>query len=119
MEATLRILGALGAPFEWDVCKAGRAGVQECGGPLPSATLDSIRRTGLALKGALETPVGGGYRSSNVRLREEFRLFAKVRPARRSLQAADTRTSIWSYPESAHGRLSGDRARSRKPMRTA
>ena len=49
---------------------------------MPQATLDSIRRTRLALKGPLTTPVGGGYRSVNVRLREEFQLFANVRPAR-------------------------------------
>ena len=82
MDATLRVLEALGAPFEWDVQKAGRAGVEECGDPLPPATLASIRRTGIALKGPLETPVGGGYRSSNVRLREHFQLYANVRPAR-------------------------------------
>jgi isocitrate dehydrogenase (NAD+) len=49
---------------------------------LPKATLDSIRQTRLALKGPLETPTGGGYRSSNVRLREEFQLYANLRPAR-------------------------------------
>jgi len=81
MEATLRVLEALGSPFEWDARKAGMAGVKESGDPLPPATLDSIKRTGLALKGPLETPVGGGYRSSNVRLREEFHLYANVRPA--------------------------------------
>jgi isocitrate dehydrogenase (NAD+) len=82
MDATLRILETLGAPFEWETHKAGAAGVKEFGDPLPRSALDSIRRTGLALKGPLETPVGGGYRSSNVRLREEFRLYANVRPAR-------------------------------------
>jgi isocitrate dehydrogenase (NAD+) len=81
MDATVRILDALGAPFEWHVCKAGMAGVKESGDPLPPAALDSIRKTSLALKGPLETPIGGGYRSSNVRLREEFHLFANVRPA--------------------------------------
>src|SRR6202051_4194719 len=50
--------------------------------PLPPATIASIRRTRLALKGPLETPSGGGYRSSNVRLREEFKLYANLRPAR-------------------------------------
>jgi isocitrate dehydrogenase (NAD+) len=58
------------------------AGVKEFGDPLPEPTLASIRRTRLALKGPLETPVGGGYRSSNVRLREEFKLYANVRPAK-------------------------------------
>ena len=69
-------------PFEWDRQTAGLAGVKTAGDPLPAATLDSIRRTRLALKGPLETPSGGGYRSSNVRLREEFQLYANLRPAR-------------------------------------
>jgi isocitrate dehydrogenase (NAD+) len=55
--------------------------VKSAGDPLPAATLDSIRRTRLALKGPLETPSGGGYRSSNVRLREAFQLYANLRPA--------------------------------------
>jgi isocitrate dehydrogenase (NAD+) len=80
--ATLRVLDALGAPFAWDQQVAGAAGVAACGDPLPQACLDSIRKTKLALKGPLETPVGGGYRSSNVRLREEFKLYANLRPAR-------------------------------------
>lgn len=81
-EATLQALEALGAPFVWDRQVAGAAGVTACGDPLPQACLDSIRKTRLALKGPLETPVGGGYRSSNVRLREEFKLYANLRPAR-------------------------------------
>ncbi|MEF7613120.1 isocitrate/isopropylmalate family dehydrogenase [Aquincola sp. MAHUQ-54] len=82
VDATLAALDALGAPFEWDTQVAGLAGVQAAGDPLPPAVLDSIRRTRLALKGPLETPSGGGYRSSNVRLREEFQLYANLRPAR-------------------------------------
>ena len=82
MTATRRILDALGAPFEWEVQQAGMAAVAAAGDPLPAATLESIRRTGLALKGPLTTPVGGGFRSINVRLREEFKLYANVRPAR-------------------------------------
>jgi isocitrate dehydrogenase (NAD+) len=80
--ATLEVLDAVGAPFQWETHVAGVAGVQACGDPLPPATLDSIRRTRLALKGPLATPVGGGFRSSNVRLREEFQLYANLRPAR-------------------------------------
>ena len=82
VDATLLALDALGAPFEWDRQVAGLAGVQQAGDPLPAAALDSIRRTRLALKGPLETPSGGGYRSSNVRLREAFQLYANLRPAR-------------------------------------
>src|ERR1700744_604407 len=82
MEAVLTALEALGAPFEWDRQVAGLEGVKAAGDPLPAKTLESIRRTRLALKGPLETPSGGGYRSSNVRLREEFKLYANLRPAR-------------------------------------
>src|ERR1700691_6087143 len=82
VEATVAALDALGAPFEWDREIARLEGVRAANDPLPRATLDSIRRTRLALKGPLETPSGGGYRSSNVRLREEFKLYATLRPAR-------------------------------------
>ena len=81
IDATLSALDALKAPFVWDRQIAGLEGVKAVGDPLPQATLDSIRRTRLALKGPLETPSSGGYRSSNVRLREEFKLYANLRPA--------------------------------------
>ncbi|MEP6886209.1 MAG: isocitrate/isopropylmalate family dehydrogenase [Gammaproteobacteria bacterium] len=82
VDATLAVLNALGAPFEWDRQSAGMEAVGAAGDPLPAQTIDSIKRTRLALKGPLETPSGGGYRSSNVRLREEFKLYANLRPAR-------------------------------------
>jgi len=82
IDATVAVLHALGAPFEWDTRIAGLEGVKTAGDPLPPDTIASIRRTRLALKGPLETPSGGGYRSSNVRLREEFKLYANLRPAR-------------------------------------
>src|SRR2546422_3983170 len=59
---------------------SGMSAIDKAGTPLPDATLESIRRTGLALKGPLTTPVGGGYRSVNVALRQEFDLYANVRP---------------------------------------
>ena len=82
VDATLAALDALNAPFTWDRQIAGLEGVKTANDPLPRKTLDSIRQTRLALKGPLETPSGGGYRSSNVRLREEFKLYANLRPAR-------------------------------------
>jgi isocitrate dehydrogenase (NAD+) len=82
VEATITVLDALNAPFAWETHKAGMSGLEALGDALPQITLDSIRRTRLALKGPLTTPVGGGYRSSNVRLREEFQLYANVRRAR-------------------------------------
>src|SRR5919107_1653596 len=81
-EAVVGILDALGAPFEWDQQLGGMAAIKEGGDPLPSSLIDSIRRTKLALKGPLTTPVGGGFRSVNVRLREEFGLYANLRPAK-------------------------------------
>ncbi|MCP1415959.1 isocitrate dehydrogenase (NAD+) [Pseudomonas laurylsulfativorans] len=82
VEAAVRVLDALGSPFDWDVQVAGMAGVAAVGDPLPTATLDSIRARKLVLKGPLTTPVGEGFRSSNVRLRETFELFGNVRPAK-------------------------------------
>ncbi|HEU0200528.1 MAG TPA: isocitrate/isopropylmalate family dehydrogenase [Burkholderiaceae bacterium] len=80
--AVVEIFDALGKPFAWDLQDGGMAALSKGGDPLPPPLLDSIRRTRLALKGPLTTPVGGGFRSVNVRLREEFKLFANLRPAR-------------------------------------
>ena len=80
-EATVRILEAAGADLDYDEQVAGVAGVTKYGDPMPEGTIDSIKRTGLALKGPLETPVGGGFRSVNVALRKTFDLYANVRPA--------------------------------------
>jgi isocitrate dehydrogenase (NAD+) len=79
--ATVRILEASGADLEWDHQVAGMAAVAKYGDPIPDPTLDSIKRTRLALKGPLETPVGEGFRSINVALRKTFDLYANVRPA--------------------------------------
>ena len=80
--AVVEVLDALGAPFAWEVQPGGMAALDEHGDALPDATLESIRRTRLALKGPLTTPVGGGFRSVNVRLREAFGLYANLRPVR-------------------------------------
>jgi isocitrate dehydrogenase (NAD+) len=80
--AVVKVLAAAGAPFAWQKQEGGLAAIKKHGDPLPPKLLQSIRRTGLALKGPLTTPVGGGFRSVNVRLREEFGLFANLRPVR-------------------------------------
>jgi isocitrate dehydrogenase (NAD+) len=79
--ATVRLLEAAGAEISWDAQYAGMAGVARYGDPIPDETLDSIKRTRIALKGPLETPVGEGFRSINVALRKTFDLYANVRPA--------------------------------------
>jgi len=82
VEATVRVVAAAGAAIEWDRQLAGMAALNAVGDPMPVATLESIARTGVALKGPLETQMGSGYRSVNVALRMRFDLFANVRPAR-------------------------------------
>jgi isocitrate dehydrogenase (NAD+) len=82
-EATRRVLEATGVEFDWDVQHAGTDVMEEHGGnPLPDHVLDSIRRTGVALKGPITTPVGGGFRSVNVGLRKSLDLYAQVRPCK-------------------------------------
>ena len=79
---TVKVLTATGVRFNWEEELAGVAAVEATGTPLPDATVESIRKNALALKGPLTTPVGTGFRSVNVGLRKEFELFANVRPAR-------------------------------------
>lgn len=81
-EATRRILDATGVEFEWEICPAGEAALAETGELLPQVTLDSIKRNGVGLKGPITTPVGSGFRSVNVALRQELNLYANLRPGK-------------------------------------
>ena len=81
-EATVEVLEAAGADLEYDRQLAGLAALEEVRSPLPTETLDSIRRTGLVLKGPLTTQLGSGFRSINVAIRKEFDLYANVRPTK-------------------------------------
>ena len=80
--ATRRVVDALGAGIEWEVHEAGAPAIERYGSPLPPHVLDSIRTNRIALKGPVTTPVGTGFRSINVALRQELDLFASVRPCR-------------------------------------
>src|SRR3954453_9961146 len=80
-EATTRVLDATGIGFEWESVVAGEAGIAEFGAPLPDKVLDSVRGKDVALKGPITAPVGGGFRSVNVSLRQPLDLYANVRPA--------------------------------------
>jgi isocitrate dehydrogenase (NAD+) len=81
-EATRRVLEASGAALEWEVVEAGEAVMAQYGTPLPDHVLESIRRNRVALKGPITTPVGEGFRSVNVTLRQALGLYANVRPVR-------------------------------------
>ncbi|HYC07410.1 MAG TPA: isocitrate/isopropylmalate family dehydrogenase [Candidatus Binatia bacterium] len=89
-EATRGVLEATGVDFEWEVVDAGEAVMERYGTPLPDHVLESIRRNRVALKGPITTPVGEGFRSVNVTLRQALGLYANVRPAR-SMKGLDTR----------------------------
>jgi len=80
--AARRVLEATGVKFEWDVQQAGEAQIAVHGTPMPEATLRSLERTKLGLKGPVNTPKGGGFRSVNVALRQKFDLYANLRPAK-------------------------------------
>jgi isocitrate dehydrogenase (NAD+) len=81
-EAARRVLDASGVAFEWEVVDAGEGVIAQYGTPLPDHVLASIRRNRVALKGPITTPVGEGFRSVNVTLRQVLGLYANVRPAR-------------------------------------
>jgi isocitrate dehydrogenase (NAD+) len=88
--AAREVLEATGVAFEWDEQAAGEATLASEGTPLPDRVIDSIRRTRVALKGPITTPVGKGFRSVNVALRQALTLYANVRPAR-SIIGVDSR----------------------------
>src|SRR5262249_10747755 len=80
MSATCEVVAAAGARIDWVAAAAGLGAAERCGDPLPQETLALIRRHRVALKGPCTTPVGKGFRSINVRLRQDLELFASVRP---------------------------------------
>ncbi len=80
MAATREVLAAAGARIDWIEAHAGLGAVERFGDPLPPETLDLIRKHRVALKGPCTTPIGKGFRSINVRMRQELELFASLRP---------------------------------------
>ena len=81
-DAATTVLSATGIEFEWERVEAGESQIAAHGTPLPEGVLQSIRRNRVALKGPITTPVGEGFRSVNVTLRQALDLYANVRPAR-------------------------------------
>ena len=77
-----KILKTAGAEINWVECQAGEKAYQETGDSLPKETLEAINEHRIALKGPLTTPVGAGFRSVNVTLRQEFDLYSNIRPAK-------------------------------------
>jgi isocitrate dehydrogenase (NAD+) len=92
--ASVRVLEATGVQFDWDVQKAGESAIAEFGTPLPEQVLASIRKNKVALKGPITTPVGSGFRSVNVALRQELDLYALVRPVKAYKGARNLRDDL-------------------------
>jgi isocitrate dehydrogenase (NAD+) len=110
MKTAMAVMKAVAAPFShYEVVSGGEAALKASGDALPEATLASIARTGLALKGPLSTPSGGGYTSVNVRLRKHFDLYANVRPARTIVPGGRFEgVDLVMFRENVEGLYSGD-----------
>ncbi len=81
-EATRRVIDATGVKIDWEIAHAGVDIMAEIGTPLPDATIESVRKNGVALKAPITTPIGSGFRSVNVALRKALDLYACVRPCK-------------------------------------
>lgn len=82
MDAAVRVINASGVKINWEEADAGMAAFDKHGTPIPDATLASIDKNRVVFKGPLTTPVGKGFRSINVALRQKYDLYANVRPAK-------------------------------------
>ncbi len=108
-EATVRVVDALGLGFEWVPLPAGERAVEKYGDVLPQRTIDGILECKVALKGPVTTPIGYGFKSVNVQLRQRLSLFAAIRPVR-SLPGIKTRyedVDIVVVRENTEGLYSG------------
>ena len=93
-DAAVRVLEATGVQFDWDVHQAGENVIKEFGTPLPEHVLESIRKNKVALKGPITTPIGSGFRSVNVALRQALDLYALVRPVKAYKGARNLRDDL-------------------------
>ncbi|MEM1271232.1 MAG: isocitrate/isopropylmalate family dehydrogenase [Bacteroidota bacterium] len=107
--ATLLALEATGVPITWERHEAGTTALEKFGETLPQTVVDSIARNGVALKGPITTPVGKGFRSVNVELRQRLDLYANVRPCK-TLPGVETpfqNVDLITFRENTEGLYSG------------
>ncbi len=103
------VADATGVSIDWEIAEAGETAIERSGTPLPDGVLASIRRNKIALKGPITTPIGSGFRSVNVALRQQLDLYASVRPAR-AIAGEGTRfpeTDLVVVREATEGLYSG------------
>lgn len=109
-EATCKVIAAAGVDVRWERFEeVGYAGIEKFGHPLPDEVLDSIRRNRVALKGPVTTPVGKGFRSVNVSLRQKLDLYVNLRPCKRlpGIQTPFPRVDLVIFRENTEGLYSG------------
>jgi len=82
VEATKKVIDATGVKIDWEEVQAGEVALEQFGTPLPESVLESIRKNKVALKGPITTPIGTGFRSVNVALRQQLGLYACLRPCK-------------------------------------
>src|SRR2546423_1267893 len=107
--AAVRMLDAAGVQIEWETINAGSEAFEKSREYIPKELVESIERTGIALKGPITTPIGGGFASINVTLRKKFELYANVRPIR-NLPSLPTRypaVDLVIVRENTEGQYSG------------
>lgn len=109
MEAVKAIFAAANAPIEWDVQQMGKTTLASQGELIPQALIDSVTANKVALKGPLETPIGEGFRSVNVQLRQMFDLYANVRPCKTTegIQTRFDNVDLVIFRENTEGLYSG------------
>ena len=109
VDAAVRAVDATGAAIQWEPQEAGAGAIPKHGAPLPESTVASIRQNRWCLKGPLATPIGGGYRSVNVALRQEFDLYANLRPARtyEGIKSRYDHVDLFVVRENTQGEYSG------------
>src|SRR5688572_12406009 len=90
MDAVKTVFAALNAPVEWEEENAGLTAWNEKGELLPESLLRSLERNRIALKGPITTPIGDGFRSVNIQLRQHYDLYANIRPSK-SMDVIPTR----------------------------
>jgi isocitrate dehydrogenase (NAD+) len=108
-EATRRVLEATGHQFTWDYQDAGTIALEKHGDLLPDVTLESIKRNKIGLKGPITTPIGSGFRSVNVGLRQALGLYANLRPGKtiKGVQSAFDNIDLVVVRENLEGMYSG------------
>ncbi|HEY9489370.1 MAG TPA: isocitrate/isopropylmalate family dehydrogenase [Chryseosolibacter sp.] len=109
MEAVKAVFSAMQAPIDWEYENAGLSTLNEKGELLPKSLLDSIERNKIALKGPITTPVGEGFRSLNIQLRQHFELYANVRPCKttEAIRTRFTDVDLVIIRENTEGLYSG------------